>query len=205
MVISFVPSFIHSFVRLFVLSFVRSFIHSFIHSFVRLFVLSPVRSFSSQPAHPLPPPVHHTTRSSASFFQLILSSPFLKTIQWLLNPSSPSSCQFLTPYFLQQPVSEISSYTSSNSLTSLTFILRSEAYQGRARFQQHRDASCHQVFFSRTRQGAERNSRHSDRNIRPFPSWSGYELISTPVYRVFLSPFTVCIASSFHTQFDCLI
>ena len=35
----------------------------------------------------------------------------------------------------------------------------------RARFQQHGDASCHQVFF-RARQGAEGNSRHSDRNIR---------------------------------------
>jgi len=33
------------------------------------------------------------------------------------------------------------------------------------RFQQHRDASCQQVFFS-ARQGAEGNSRHSDRNIR---------------------------------------
>jgi len=35
----------------------------------------------------------------------------------------------------------------------------------RARFQQHRDVSCHQVFFS-ARQGAEGNSRHSERNIR---------------------------------------
>ena len=35
----------------------------------------------------------------------------------------------------------------------------------RARFQQHRDASCHKVFFSPARQGAEGNSRHSDRNI----------------------------------------
>ena len=34
----------------------------------------------------------------------------------------------------------------------------------RARFQQHGDANCHQVF--RERQGAERNSRHSDGNIR---------------------------------------
>jgi len=33
------------------------------------------------------------------------------------------------------------------------------------RFQQHQDASCHQVFFS-ARQGAEGNSRHSDRNIK---------------------------------------
>ena len=34
----------------------------------------------------------------------------------------------------------------------------------RARFQQHRDASCHQVSFS-ARQGAEGNSRNSERNI----------------------------------------
>ena len=34
----------------------------------------------------------------------------------------------------------------------------------RARFQQHRDASCHQVFFS-SRQGAEGNSRHSERTL----------------------------------------
>ena len=32
-------------------------------------------------------------------------------------------------------------------------------------FQQHGEASCHQVFFS-ARQDAEGNSRHSDRNIR---------------------------------------
>jgi len=36
----------------------------------------------------------------------------------------------------------------------------------RARFQQHRDASCRQVFFPPARQGAEGNSRHSDRNIK---------------------------------------
>ena len=35
----------------------------------------------------------------------------------------------------------------------------------RALFQQHRDASCHQVFFP-ARQGAEGNLRHSDRNVR---------------------------------------
>jgi len=40
-----------------------------------------------------------------------------------------------------------------------------EACQGRARFQQHGDASSHQVFFP-ARQSAEENSRHSDRNIR---------------------------------------
>jgi len=33
----------------------------------------------------------------------------------------------------------------------------------RARFQQHRNASCHQVFYAR--QDAEGNSRHSERNI----------------------------------------
>ena len=35
----------------------------------------------------------------------------------------------------------------------------------RARFQQHRDVSCHQVFFF-IRQGTQGNSCHSDRNIR---------------------------------------
>jgi len=48
----------------------------------------------------------------------------------------------------------------------------SETWQGRARFQQNWDASCHQVSFP-ARQGAEGNSRHSDRNISLFPSWSG--------------------------------
>ena len=48
----------------------------------------------------------------------------------------------------------------------------SEACQGRARFQQSRDASCHQVSFP-AGQGAEGNSRHSDRNISLFPFWSG--------------------------------
>jgi len=47
-----------------------------------------------------------------------------------------------------------------------------EACQGRTQFQQHRDASCHQVFFL-ARRGAEGNSHHSDRNINLFPSWSG--------------------------------
>ena len=37
---------------------------------------------------------------------------------------------------------------------------------GDARFQQHRDASCHQIFFIPARQGFEGNSRNSDRNIR---------------------------------------
>jgi hypothetical protein len=53
-------------------------------------------------------------------------------------------------------------------------LARSERKQARkhvreARFQQHRDASSHQVFFP-ARQGAEGNSRHSDRNISVFPS-----------------------------------
>jgi len=55
-----------------------------------------------------------------------------------------------------------------------------EACQGCARFQQNRDASCHQVSFPA--KGAEGNSRHSDRNISLFPSWSGKGLITTPVY-----------------------
>jgi len=35
-------------------------------------------------------------------------------------------------------------------------------------------------FFPPARQGAEGNSRHSDRNISLFPSWSGEGLISPP-------------------------
>jgi hypothetical protein len=65
----------------------------------------------------------------------------------------------------------------------------SEACQGRARFQQNRDASCRQVSFPA--KGAEGNSHHSDRNISLFPSWSGYGLITTPVY--------VIITNEMHT------
>jgi len=61
----------------------------------------------------------------------------------------------------------------------------SEARQERARFQQHRDASCHQVPHPLASQGAEGKSRHSDRNIRLFPSWSGQGLISTRVLEHF--------------------
>jgi len=44
-----------------------------------------------------------------------------------------------------------------------------------ARFQQHRDANCHKVqsSFVPARQGAKRNSRHSDRNNSLFLSCSG--------------------------------
>ena len=49
----------------------------------------------------------------------------------------------------------------------------SEARQRRARFQQYREASCHQFILFPARQGAEGNSRHFDRNGSLFPSWSG--------------------------------
>jgi len=39
----------------------------------------------------------------------------------------------------------------------------SETCQGRARFQQHRDANCHQVFIFPSRQGAEGNCYQSHR------------------------------------------
>ena len=43
----------------------------------------------------------------------------------------------------------------------------------RARFQQHRVGSCHQVYLPPARQGEEGNSRHSERNIREYsPSYS---------------------------------
>jgi len=37
------------------------------------------------------------------------------------------------------------------------------------------------AFFFFARQSAKGNSRHSDRNISFFPSWSGYWVISTPI------------------------
>ena len=44
-------------------------------------------------------------------------------------------------------------------------------------------------FFFPARQGAEGYSRHSDRNISLFTSWSGWGLISTPVHLLLLQPF----------------
>jgi len=38
------------------------------------------------------------------------------------------------------------------------------------------------IQFFPARQGAEGNSRHSDRNISLFPSWSGQGLTATPVF-----------------------
>ena len=52
-----------------------------------------------------------------------------------------------------------------NCKTFLVTKAETKHVRRRARFQQHRDARCHQVFFS-ARQGAEGNSRHFDRNIR---------------------------------------
>ena len=62
---------------------------------------------------------------------------------------------------------------------------------GRARFQQNRDASCHQVSFP-AGQGAEGNSRHSDRNISLLPFWS--RAISTKSRRELSSSFSSCRA-----------
>ena len=53
-------------------------------------------------------------------------------------------------------------------IASIFFVTEAERkhVRRRARFQQHRDAGCHRVFSLPARQGAEGNSRHSDRNIR---------------------------------------
>jgi len=61
---------------------------------------------------------------------------------------------------------------ADNSLAPTRKETSSETRQGRVRFQQYQDASCHQVSFP-ARQSAEGNSRHSDRNISLFLSWSG--------------------------------
>ena len=45
--------------------------------------------------------------------------------------------------------------------------------KGRARFQTTWKRELSSSFSFPTRQGAEGNSRHSDKNISLFPSWSG--------------------------------
>ena len=40
-------------------------------------------------------------------------------------------------------------------------------------FEQHRDASCHQIPLPLAKQDAKGNASQSDRNISLFPSWSG--------------------------------
>ena len=52
-------------------------------------------------------------------------------------------------------------------------------------------------FFPSARQDAEGNSRHSDRNISLFPSWSGQGLISIPVQHCHL-------VSLIHILLNCL-
>ena len=63
----------------------------------------------------------------------------------------------------------------------------------RARFQQHRDASCHQVFFFPARQGAEGNSRHSERNIRGTCTTS-YASVKNWVAQSKRGDFSTCVA-----------
>ena len=78
------------------------------------------------------------------------------------KPESPNTT------FIYDTISRvlISPYPDQEVKTS------SEACQGRARFQQHRDARYHQVSFP-ARQDAEGNSRNSDGNIGLFHSWPG--------------------------------
>ena len=58
----------------------------------------------------------------------------------------------------------------------------------RARFQQHRDTSCHQDFFFPARQGAEGNSRHSEYG----PS---YAIVKNWVAQFKRGDFSTCDAS----------
>ena len=61
----------------------------------------------------------------------------------------------------------------------------------RPRFQQQRDASCHQVSFS-ARQGAVGYSRHSDRNVREHaPSYTTVKNLVTQFKR---ADFSTCVA-----------
>ena len=68
----------------------------------------------------------------------------------------------------------------------------------RAQFQQHRDASCHQVFVP-ARHGAKGNSRHSDRNISvKYTIVCHRQKLGGPVYVPWF--FLLCCASSWTTQ-----
>jgi len=59
-----------------------------------------------------------------------------------------------------------------------------------APFQQHRKASCHQVFFP-ARQGAEEKSRHSERNIREHAS--SYATVKNWVAYFKRGDFSTCV------------
>ena len=65
--------------------------NSFIHSAVCL---------TTGPKAPPPTQALHKVRSSASFLQMTVSSPFLKVIQKLPTSSSSPSCHFYPPFYL---------------------------------------------------------------------------------------------------------
>jgi len=118
-----------------------------------------------------------------------------RTIQWvshaLVDQGSVRICLDFnwTPF---HTVTELAIHTLSSNLCKMQLALDLQEYNycgvdkslvwpGRKQaqkhvrdmqFQQNRDASHHQVSFP-ARQGTEGNSRHSDRNISLFPSWSG--------------------------------
>jgi len=99
--------------------------------------------------------------------------------------------------FVRSNVSENNVGVYIENVTKLAFLTRgadkylaqTERKQARKHVRDARDFNNIETravinFFFPARQGAEVNSRNSDRNIILFPSWSGYELISTPVSRL---------------------
>jgi len=61
----------------------------------------------------------------------------------------------------------------------------------RARFKQHGDASCHQIFIP-ARQGVEGNSRHSERNIRETCTIEGHRKNWVALFKH--GDFSTCVA-----------
>jgi len=129
---------------------------------------------------------HQASPPTVVFQHNILS--FLSCSSFCLMPSLTCCSQLVLVFraFTNDPI-YITAYKTKSQHTGCWEVLSparketsSEACQRRGRFQQHRDATCHQVLFL-ARQGADGDSRHSDRNITLFPSWSGQGLISTPV------------------------
>ena len=71
---------------------------------------------------------------------------------------------------------------------------------------QHRDASCHQVFFFPAMQDAEGNSRHSDRNIRGTCTivWHGQKCVGCDWTIIQMSVIDTP-KGAFHIKLKCLL
>ena len=71
------------------------------------------------------------------------------------------------------------------------FLTEKKHVRRSARFQQHGDVSCHQLFFFPARQGAEGNSRHSDRILGEYAA--SYATVKNWVAQFKRGSFSTCV------------